>query len=331
MQLLKRRDFRVLILLFAVMGYCAFAEQSITSFRWQTVETQGQPQCRHECAFTACAGKLYLIGGRRIQPVNVYDLKTNQWTNASKPPVEIHHFQPVIRDGKIYLFGVMTGKYPNETPLPNVLIYDPATDAWSQGAEIPEDRRRGSCGVVLHNGKIYMVCGIREGHQGGFVPWLDEYDPVANTWRRLADAPRPRDHFAAVVIEGKIYVAGGRRTSKRTGQVFNLTIPEVDVYDIQTNTWATLTEDLPTQRAGTSTVAWDGKLLVIGGESAQKQAHNQVQMYDPAAKKWQVLSPLVRGRHGTGAVVLDGKIYTCAGSGGQGGGPELTSLEVFAP
>lgn len=300
-------------------------------FQWQTVETQGQPEKRHECGVVACEGKLYLIGGRGILPVNIYDPPTRQWSEASKTPLEIHHAQPVVLNGKIYLFGAMTGRYPDEKPLKHVLIYDPGDDRWSEGAKIPWRRRRGSCGTVVHQDKVYMVGGIRDGHQGGFVAWLDEYDPATDTWRKLADAPRARDHFAAAVIDGKIYAAGGRRTSKETGQVFELTIPQVDVYDIQSGTWTTLAEPLPTRRAGTSTVAWDGKLVVIGGESTQKQAHHEVQMYDSATGQWHNLPALVCGRHGTGAVVLDGKIFTCAGCGGQGGDPELDSLEVFGP
>lgn len=48
------------------------------------------------------------------------------------------------------------------------------------------------------------------------------------------------------------------------------------------------------------------------------------------ANGWEKLSPLQQGRHGTGAVVVDGKIYIVAGSGNRGGGPELNSIEVLS-
>ena len=95
-------------------------------------------------------GKFYVFGGRRIQPTNIYDPKTNTWTNASPPPMEIHHFQPVIIGDEIWLFGTMTGEFPREVPLKTVYIYHPATDTWKEGPKIPQARRRGGAGCVLH-------------------------------------------------------------------------------------------------------------------------------------------------------------------------------------
>jgi hypothetical protein len=72
-----------------------------------------------------------------------------------------------------------------------------------------------------------------------------------------------------------------------------------------------------------------GKLLVIGGESmAHEEAHNEVEALDPKTGKWESLTTLNRGRHGTQAVVYKGEIYTASGSGNRGGGPELKTLEI---
>ena len=81
----------------------------------------------------------------------------------------MHHFQAVVFDNKIYVVGAMTGAYPKEPPLSHVYIYNPAADAWSQGPEVPVDRRRGGAGAVLYNGEIYLVAGITNGHYDGHV------------------------------------------------------------------------------------------------------------------------------------------------------------------
>src|SRR5437763_985425 len=39
---------------------------------------------------------------------------------------------------------------------------------------------------------------------------VEEYDPEGNTWRTRAAMPTPRNHTAAGVVNGKIYVIGGR-------------------------------------------------------------------------------------------------------------------------
>jgi len=68
---------------------------------WAPVETIGKPNARHEAAFVAVDKKIYLLGGRRIQPADIYDPATRTWTPGAPPPVEVHHFQPVVWENKI--------------------------------------------------------------------------------------------------------------------------------------------------------------------------------------------------------------------------------------
>ena len=111
---------------------------------WQTLGCNGEPHCRHENGFAEFEGKFYLFGGRRIQPVDIFDPATNSWTSASPPPMEIHHFQPVRVKDELWLLGTMTGEFPRETPLETVYIYVPATDTWKEGPAIPTHRQRGA-------------------------------------------------------------------------------------------------------------------------------------------------------------------------------------------
>ncbi|MGJ8694536.1 MAG: Kelch repeat-containing protein [Thalassotalea sp.] len=296
--------------------------------QWQTVPASGPISVRHEAGFINVGEKLYLLGGRRINPVNVYDPATNSWTEKAKPPLEIHHFQPVVFQEKIYIIGAMTGRYPKETPLKNVLIYHPADDIWTTGDEIPADRRRGGSGVSIYNNKIYISGGITQGHMTGTVSWFDQYNPATGEWQVLSDMPNGRDHFQSAVVNNKLYAAGGRTTSAKTKQVFNLVITPVNIYDFDNNQWTSTNTPLPTGRAGNTTVAVNEQVWVIGGESGgQGIAHNDVEIFDIKLNQWQKGAPLVRGRHGTGAVIVDGALWTASGSGNKGGSPELPSLE----
>ncbi|MFK8162270.1 MAG: Kelch repeat-containing protein, partial [Lewinella sp.] len=277
---------------------------------WQTIvpaDSSG-PTARHEAAFIKVGDKAYLLGGRRINPVDILDLKTMTWTAGAPSPVEIHHFQPVVYQKEIYLMGAMTGKYPGETPLPEIYIYSPEKDEWRTGATIPEGRRRGGAGVTLHDGLIYMVCGIQDGHRGGHVPWLDAYNPATDTWEQLPDAPRSRDHFQAVAHDNKLYALAGRTTVAATNPFAN-TIGEVDVYDLNTATWSTLSDTLPTLRAGNAAMPLREEILVVGGESKdQLVAHSEVEALTIATGKWRSLDSLNRGRHGTGIIHYEGQL-----------------------
>jgi N-acetylneuraminic acid mutarotase len=302
------------------------------SQEWTTLSTENSCTNRHENALAAVNGKLILIGGRGMKPVESFDTKTNTWKKVAETTLEMHHFQAVTYNNEVWVLGAFTGKYPHETPIANIYIFNPKKNEWRKGPEIPADRRRGAAGVFVYKSKVYMVCGIQDGHWDGHVSWLDEYDPKTNQWRKLPDAPHVRDHVQAVVIDDKIYVAGGRRSTAKSGQVLNLTETAVDVYDFKKNKWTSLPEasNLPTPRAGNASVVLGKTMLVIGGESGEQvPAHNEVEAFNTSTLRWETLPPLKHGRHGTGAAKIDGKIYIVAGSGNRGGGPELNTIEVF--
>lgn len=321
------------IILFGLVFTLFAQSQELNSFRWTTLDVVNNPTGRHENAFVEYGGKFYLIGGRGINPVDVYDPKTNKWESLQKSPIEIHHFQPITYGNKIYLVGGMTGKYPVEVPLENIWIYYPEKDVWEKGPVIPEERRRGSTGAVIYNDKIYIVCGIKYGHTSGTSNYFDSYDLNTNQWEVLTDAPHIRDHFQAVVVNDKLYCIGGRNTSYHTKDNFNAfffsTISNIDCYDFSEGKWTTLKNPLPIPTAAGSVVHLENKILYIGGEGSYKQAYNNTQVLDLTSGNWSQAAPLNIGRHGTSAILFDGDVFIAAGSQNRGGG-NLTSMEVFS-
>lgn len=288
------------------------------------------PIKRHEAAFVSVGDNFYLLGGRRINPVSIFNVNTQQWTEGTAPPLELHHFQPVVIGQDIYIIGALTGPYPGETPVPNVLIYHTQSDTWEKGATIPENRRRGGAGAVLYQGKIYLVCGIKDGHRGDHKNWFDAYDPKTDTWEQLADAPRPRDHFHAAIVGDQLFALGGR-TTIMADSPFKNTIAEIDVYDFRSSTWSTLEQPIPTQRAGNYVQVVGAEILVFGGETfKQVKAHSEVEALNVKTFGWRSLQKMPNGRHGTGAILHGNKIYTASGCGNHGGSPELTSMDCFA-
>ncbi len=282
---------------------------------------------RHEASYVQVGDKFVLLGGREHgSRVNIYDPTTGIWTAGSGPGFDIHHFQAVENEGLIYMFSAFNGSYPNEVALSNVWIYDISSDQWIEGPPMPAGRARGSAGVVVHNNKFYVVAGIVNGHVNGWVPWTDVFDPATNSWTTLADAPRSRDHFHAALLNGKIYCTAGRRTGN--GSVFLDTEANVDVYDIATNTWSTLPNQIPTERAGAGVAVIGDDILVIGGEREAGSAKDETEALNTVTGNWRTLTPLNDGRHGTQAITNNGGVYVVAGSPNRGGGQQA-SHEVF--
>ena len=110
----------------ASWDYMRIATTTVTPSTWQAVNYANgtSPQQRHENGFVEVNGKFYLIGGRGISAVNIFDPVTRIWTSGAQPPVELHHFQAVAFQNKIYAICAFTGAYPFETPVDMVYIYD---------------------------------------------------------------------------------------------------------------------------------------------------------------------------------------------------------------
>ncbi len=287
---------------------------------------------RHECSFVQAGSKFYLMGGREnAKTLDIYNYATNSWTAlTNSAPVEFNHYQATEYQGLIWVIGAFKDNlFPNEAPEEYVWAFDPATQQWIKGPEIPSARRRGSSGLAVYNDKFYIVGGNTIGHNGGYVNWFDAYDPATGTWTTLANAPRARDHFHVAVIGNKLYAAGGR-LSGGTGGTFKPVIPQVDVYDFNTKNWSTLPAvgNLPTPRAAAAVVNYNGKLLVIGGEVQNEivygvntnDALKITESYDPATGKWTRLADLNHERHGTQGIVSGNGVFILAGSPALGGG-----------
>jgi len=297
---------------------------------WIDLDEDESYTARHESSAVQAGDKFIVFGGRESsQTLDTYDFATDTWTTSASAPLPFNHFQAVEYQGLVWVIGAFeTNNFPNEDPADHVWIFDPAQNVWMQGAEIPIARRRGSAGLAVYDEKFYLVGGNTIGHNGGFVPFFDEFDPATGVWTSLPDAPRARDHFQAAVVGDKLYAASGRLTGG-DGGTFAPLIPEVDVYDFTTGTWSTLptTSNLPTPRAATASAVFQDRILVMGGEGGG-QAFDTVEALDPTSETWEPVASMNHARHGFGAIVSGNGVYVVTGSPQQGGGNQK-NMEVF--
>lgn len=148
-------------------------------------------------------------------------------------------------------------------------IYDPVTDTWSLGAEIPFNA--GSPSTALINNMVYVCGGIDEDIKDT-VDTCARYDWLADSWdSNVADMPDGVNHAASATDGQRMYVFGGRKGQNRVGDGFDFT----QIYDPLTDTWETSEDDsaiepLPAPRGGTGRALYlpeENVFLVVGGES----------------------------------------------------------------
>jgi len=190
---------------------------------------------------------------------NRYDWVSNTWTSLAHLPqpsvgaAAVFYPDPVAP--KIYLFGGGDGF---GTVYDITGIYDIYSDSWSIGPPMPDVRWVLASGYNPVNNRIYLVSGANGCCAEDAQPDTWEYDPVAGTFTSKAPFPHPASGFASGMINGKLYVAGGRDAN-------NLIINLTWEYDPNADTW-TPKADMPTSQNSTpgSAVALD-RLWVFGG------------------------------------------------------------------
>ena len=153
------------------------------------------------------------------------------------------------------------------------------------------------------------------------LPVLAEATPDENGWATMAPLIPARSEFAAAVLDGQIYVAGGFGATHR-----------FDRYDPATNAWTNLA-DLPAGRHHLGVAALDGQVYVVGGHDEEmNSATDTVWRYDPASNQWSDIEPLPQGPRGAlGVAVLDGQLYAVGGSSHDLGGPATGDVSCFDP
>ncbi len=279
-------------------------------------------------------GKMYVIGGwgdGKARGVNYeYDPATDVWTKKSPMPHPAHHAALAAVNGKIYAFGGFVAPASNAIPLgaawepiADAWEFNPATDSWRPLAPLPG--KRGSAIAAEVGGKIYVIGGATtvEGSKEPFFTAFgparvlatnDVYDPATNTWESRNPMSVPRNHAFSGVVNGKIYVIGGR-----TGHGFILSATNTDVveeYNPASNMWSIPKERMPTARSGGASGTDGRRIYVAGGEVTTTElvgAFRAVEAYDPATNSWMSLPSMPMPRHGVAGAVIGNRFHLVSG------------------
>ena len=140
------------------------------------------------------------------------------------------------------------------------------------------------------------------------------YDPATNKWQSREPMSVPRNHAFSGVVNGKIYVIGGR-----TGHGFILAATNTDVveeYNPISNTWSAPKERMPTARSGGASGTDGRRIYTAGGEVTTKElvgAYKAVEAYDPLTNSWIALPSMPMPRHGIAGAVIANRFYLVSG------------------
>jgi DNA-binding CsgD family transcriptional regulator/N-acetylneuraminic acid mutarotase len=211
--------------------------------------------------------------------------------------------------------GLALFNTPTNTPLPPKDTPTPVP-RWKHLAVIPDGKRDPA--VVSYADQVYVIGGV---NSGGATGDIDRYDPLTDSWSALSPKPVAVFNVQVAVINGLIYIPGGR-TDESILQPTDI----LEIYDTNTDKWHTGSA-LPVPLSAYGLVAYDGDLYVFGGWDGQ-QYRNSVFSYDPTDDAWQERTPMPTARGFCGAVEAGGRIYVM---GGIDGDQSVDANEIYSP
>ncbi|XP_062383357.1 kelch-like protein 23 isoform X2 [Sardina pilchardus] len=248
-------------------------------------------------------------------------------------------------------------------PLSEVHVWDPLSNIWAQGTDMP-DHTRESYSIAQLGPSIYVTGGYRTDKVEALnTVWV--YNSDHDEWAPGCPMLGERYYHCSVAMHGCVYAIGGYRGGAPTAEtefydplkkkwfpVANMiqgvgnatacvihdtiyvtgghygykgscTYEKVQMYKADLNEWSIITT-CPHPEYGLCSVSLNNRLYVVGGQTTVTDC------YDPKTDKWIKLSNMKERRMECGAVAMNGCVYVTGGYS-YTKGTYLHSMERFDP
>lgn len=243
-----------------------------------------------------------------VRSVRIFDTAACTWSDGPQLPKAVHHANAAVENGTIYVVGSMQGTsftaigdvwswkpatetaWTVKTSMPagsergaavagaiagkiyvagglrggaqtTLSAYDIAGDSWDTALPALSVARDHGCGGAV-GGKLYVIGG-RSASITSQSNQVYEYTP-GGAWALRAPMPTARGGTSCGIAADRIVTAGGEGNGMVSSGVF----PQVEVYDVASNSWSAL-PDMKTPRHGTGSAVWNGVLYIPGGATVQ--------------------------------------------------------------
>lgn len=229
----------------------------------------------------------------------------------------------LLPDGRIFSAGGHVHLAAFGLGIKNTTIFDPATNTWTNGPLLGEERWYPS-NLTLGNGHVLVFSGDRD--LTTHAPTVDEYDPVANTI-----TPLPASATMYLGLYPRLHVMPD-------GKILWDNTAHPMVFNPSTNTWSSFAaSNFGSRGISGDSVLLPGlnKVLVFGGSPKDNGlATNTAEIvdYSQPNPQWRFTAPLNFARQWSNAVLLpDGTVLAVGGGTKSLYKGSITTPELFDP
>lgn len=250
---------------------------------------------------------------------DLYDPTTNSFTRVGNMiRGRRGHATVRLQDGRVLAIG---GRYFNSTSgvdvtLNSVEVFDPSTETWSSTGSMNVAREEFAA-VLLSNGKVLVVGGMRRAPGTTHLASAEIYDPSTGVFTSVNSMPQERSTAIAVALSnGKVLVAGGYNSN-------NGHMKSALLFDPSLNTWTALSSQMNTVHyGGAASVLMNDGRVIIGGGWSPSAGVAAIEVFNPSNNTFASAASLPSfsfGRGGvTGHLLNSGLVVFFGGSSGVG-------------
>lgn len=237
---------------------------------WADLPPMPEPRSTHDAA--VLGDHLYVIGGWAMTGGSAngayflddafrLDLTNPEagWEEIAPPPIHRRALAVAAHDGKIYMIG---GLLEQGGTTRDVHVYDPGSNSWSSGPELPGDGFQGFAPSAFSvSGRLFASGG------SGTVFRLSE---SGDSWESIAELAVPRiTHRLLPGIHGDLLVVGGNFQGIPIR--FVESVPLGGTTDPKVVTWSV---ELPGEAVQSQTVGVIGSQLIVAGGNRSRNPHD---------------------------------------------------------
>ena len=245
-------------------------------------------------------------------------IEPESWQELPNMPIEKWEAATIVVDGKIFILGgygagVRSSKICH--------IFDPADHSWTRIQDLPSAISH--VNPVLDGRKIWFAGGFKDGYKDHVVAEVWNYDidldgpGLKGRFTAGPLLPGKRGGGGLALVGRQLHFIGGI-TEDRDTDAFEHWVLDLDEYEQGTGQWRDTGAPIPEPRNQFSTVVFDNKIYLIGGQLHHDSCQldqNRVDIYDPETNSWSDGPVLPKGHSHSegGTFVHDGKIFLVGG------------------
>jgi N-acetylneuraminic acid mutarotase len=212
----------------------------------------------------------------------------DDWQPLDDMPVGKWEAGTVVLDHKLYLFGGYTRGVRTRGLLRSSKrcdVFDPKDNSWTRIQDLPSAISHAN--MVLDGRKVWFAGGFKDGYKGHTIAEVWSYDVDKDRYTAAPLLPETRAGGGLALVDRKLHYIGGLKADRDTDAPDHWVL-DLDKWAKRSARWEDAAP-MPAPRNQFSTVTFDGKIYLIGGQfhhDSMQLDQARVDIYDPKTDSW---------------------------------------------